>query len=77
VSKLTCFKAYDIRGGSSVNIDEGIACSIGRAVAQHFCAKSVVRGFDARATSPTFAAAAARGAMDAGADILDIGMAGT
>ena len=77
MSELTCFKAYDIRGEIGVNIDEGIAYRIGRAVAQHFSAKSVVIGFDARETSPAFAAAAARGAMDAGADVLDIGMAGT
>ena len=77
MSDLTCFKAYDIRGEIGVNIDEGIAYRIGRAVAQHFGAQSVVIGFDARETSPAFAAAAARGAMDAGADVLDIGMAGT
>ncbi|MDC0867639.1 phosphomannomutase [Paracoccaceae bacterium] len=77
MSDLTCFKAYDIRGEIGVNIDEGIAYRIGRAVAQHFGAKSIVIGFDARETSPAFAAAAARGAMDAGADVLDIGMAGT
>ena len=77
MSDLTCFKAYDIRGEIGVNIDEGIAYRIGRAVAQHFGAKFVVIGFDARETSPAFAAAAARGAMDAGADVLDIGMAGT
>jgi phosphomannomutase len=77
MSELTCFKAYDIRGEIGVNIDEGIAYRIGRAVAQHFGAKSVVIGFDARETSPAFAAAAARGAMDAGANVLDIGMAGT
>jgi phosphomannomutase len=77
VRKLSCFKAYDIRGEIGVNIDEGIAYCIGRAVAQHFGAESVVIGFDARETSPGFAAAAARGAMDAGADVLDIGMAGT
>ena len=77
MSELTCFKAYDIRGEIGVNIDEDIAYRIGRAVAQHFCAKSIVIGFDARETSPAFAAAAARGAMDAGADIMDIGMAGT
>ena len=75
--ELTCFKAYDIRGEIDVNIDEGIAYSIGRAVAQHFDAKVVVIGFDARATSPAFAAAAARGVMDAGSNVLDIGMAGT
>ena len=76
MSELTCFKAYDVRGEISVNIDEDIAYRIGRAVAQHFVAKSVVIGFDARETSPAFAAAAAQGAMDAGADVLDIGMAG-
>ena len=77
MSDLSCFKAYDIRGEIDVNIDEDIAYRIGRAAAQHFGAKSIVIGFDARATSPAFAAAAARGAMDAGADVLDIGMAGT
>ena len=77
MAELTCFKAYDIRGEIGVNIDEGIAYRIGRAVAQHFSAKSLVIGFDARETSPAFSAAVARGAMDAGADILDIGMAGT
>ena len=77
MSDLTCFKAYDIRGEIGVNIDEGIAYRIGRAVAQHFGAKSVVIGFDARETSPAFASAATQGAMDAGADVLDIGRAGT
>ena len=75
--ELTCFKAYDIRGEIGVNIDEGIAYRIGRAVAQHFVAVSVVIGFDARETSPALAQATARGVSDAGADVLDIGMAGT
>lgn len=60
-----------------MNIDKNIAYRIGRAVAQHFGAKSVVIGFDARETSPTFAEAEARGVMDAGADVFNIGMAGT
>ena len=77
MSELTCFKAYDIRGEIGVNIDEGIAYRIGRAVAQHFNAKSIVIGFDARATSPAFAAAACQGARDAGTDVINIGMAGT
>jgi phosphomannomutase len=77
VSDLTCFKAYDIRGEIGVNIDEGIAYRIGRAVGQHFNAKSIVTGFDARETSPAFSAAASQGARDAGADVINIGMAGT
>jgi len=77
VSDLTCFKAYDVRGEIGVNIDEDIAYRIGRAVAQHFSAKSVAIGFDARETSPAFAAAASRGVRDAGSDVINIGMAGT
>jgi phosphomannomutase len=77
VSDLTCFKAYDIRGEIGVNIDEDVAYRIGRAVAQHFNAKSVVIGFDARETSLSFAAAASQGARNAGADVMNIGMAGT
>ena len=42
---LTCFKAYDIRGEINLNIDESIAYRIGRAVAEHFKAGSVVVGF--------------------------------
>ena len=74
---LTCFKAYDIRGEINVNIDEDIAYRIGRAVAQHFEEGSVVVAFDARETSPLFAAAVARGVCDAGSDVITIGMAGT
>ena len=77
MSELTCFKAYDIRGEIGVNIDEDVAYRIGRAVAQHFGAKSVVIGFDARETSPAFATAASQGAREAGADVVNIGMAGT
>ena len=77
MSELTCFKAYDVRGEIGVNIDKCIAYRIGRAVAQHLGAKSVVIGFDARETSPAFAAAASLGARDAGADVVNIGMAGT
>lgn len=77
MSELTCFKAYDVRGEIGVNIDADIMYRIGRAVAQHLEAKSVVIGFDARETSPEFAAAAAKGAMDAGAHVLDLRLSGT
>ncbi len=77
MGKLTCFKAYDIRGELGVDIDAIIAYQIGRAVAQHFDSKNVVVGRDARETSPEFAEAASRGIMDAGATVLDIGLAGT
>ena len=74
---LTCFKAYDIRGEINVDIDEDVAYRIGRAVSQHFEAGSVVVGFDARETSPSFADAVSRGICDAGSDAIAIGMVGT
>ena len=77
MTDLICLKAYDIRGEIGVNIDEGVAYRVGRAVAQHLGATSVVIGFDARETSPAFAAAASQGVRDAGSDVINIGMAGT
>ena len=44
VSEVTCFKAYDIRGEIGVSINEDIAYRVGRAVAQHFDAKTIVLG---------------------------------
>jgi phosphomannomutase len=76
-NNLTCFKAYDIRGRIGIDIDEDVAYRVGRAVAQHLTAKSIVVGYDARSTSADYAAAVGRGVCDAGADVLTIGMAGT
>ena len=42
MKELSCFKAYDIRGEINVNIDEEIVYRVGRAISQHFSAKSVV-----------------------------------
>ncbi len=77
INDLSCFKAYDIRGEIGVSIDADVAYRVGRAVAQHLSAKSVVIGYDARATSPEFAEAASRGVVEAGSDVIAIGMAGT
>ena len=77
ISNLTCFKAYDVRGKLGKDLDEGIAYKIGRATAQSKKAKTVVVGFDARATSTSLSRAVAKGICDAGADVFDIGLAGT
>ena len=77
MSELTCFKAYDIRGKLGIDIDAQIAYRIGRSTTQHFNAKKVVVGWDARETSAEFGDAISRGIMDAGGDVLDIGMSGT
>ena len=77
IKELSCFKTYDIRGEVNVNIDEDIVYRIGRALSQHFAAKAIVIGYDARETSPAFAAAIANGIQDFGSDVVDIGLAGT
>ena len=77
MTELTCFKAYDIRGIVGIDINEEICYSIGRAIAQHFNARKVAIGFDARETSPNYAKAIAEGVMDQGSDVLDIGLSGT
>ena len=75
--KLLCFKTYDVRGKIGEELNEGIAYRIGRATSQFLNAKIVVLGFDARQTSPSLAQAVAKGACDAGANVLDIGLSGT
>ena len=74
IKELSCFKTYDIRGEVNVNIDEEIVYRIGRALSQHFAAKSIVIGYDARETSPAFASAIANGIQDFGSDVVDIGL---
>jgi phosphomannomutase len=74
---LTCFKAYDVRGELGVNFDASIAYRIGRAVARHFKAEKIVVGRDARESSLVLAEALSRGIMDEGAQVLDLGLAGT
>ena len=76
-TSLTCFKAYDIRGELGINFDATIACIIGQAVAQHFHAKNIVIGFDARETSPELAAAVMHGICEAGCNVLLLNLAGT
>ena len=77
MDKLSCFKAYDIRGKLGEELNEDIAYRIGRAYVQHLNAKRVVVGGDVRLTSESLKLALAKGMMDGGADVIDIGLTGT
>ena len=77
VMPLTCFKAYDVRGRVGVDLDDGIAARIGRAVAEVLRPHSVVVGRDPRESSAGLADALARGLGSAGVEALDLGLCGT
>ena len=74
---LSCFKAYDIRGKLGSELNEDIARRIGRAFGEHLRARRVVVGCDVRLSSESLKAAVIEGLLDAGADVIDIGLAGT
>ena len=76
-SKISCFKAYDIRGKLGEQLNEDIAYRIGRAFAQHTQARTVVVGGDIRLTSHELKSALSQGLMDSGCDVVDLGLAGT
>jgi phosphomannomutase len=71
------FKAYDVRGIYPSELDEEGAYAIGRAYVEQFEPRRVAVGRDMRLSSPAMAKAVIGGAADAGADVLDIGLAGT
>lgn len=77
MEKLTCFKAYDIRGKLGDELNESVAYRIGRAMGQYLQATTIVVGGDVRKTSEELKLSLAEGLMDAGVDVLDLGITGT
>ncbi|MGB7215490.1 MAG: phosphomannomutase, partial [Gammaproteobacteria bacterium] len=77
MKKITCFKAYDVRGRVPSELDEDVAYRVGRAYAEFVGARRVAVGRDIRLSSPALAAALTRGLTDSGVDVLDIGVVGT
>ena len=77
MTKLTCFKAYDIRGQLGEELNGEIAYNIGRAYGQIYQPKTIVVGCDVRLSSEDLKQATIRGLNDAGVNVLDLGMTGT
>ena len=75
------FKAYDVRGLAPEQLDAELAGNIGAAfgrfVRKENGATSIVVGHDMRPTGPEFATEFAKGAMEQGLDVIDIGLAST
>ncbi len=74
---MQCFKAYDIRGRLGDELNPDIARTIARAFAEELGARRVVLGHDPRASSEALAAAVSEGLMQAGAEVLLLGLCGT
>ncbi len=78
MTRLTCFKAYDIRGKLGSELTENIAYRIGRAYGRLLSdGKTVVVGSDVRLSSPALKQSLADGLMDAGIHVIDLGLTGT
>jgi phosphomannomutase / phosphoglucomutase len=77
VASLACFKAYDIRGKVPEELNEDLAYKIGRAYVAELNPQTVVVGYDIRLESQSIANALKNGIIDAGADVMDIGLCGT
>jgi phosphomannomutase len=75
--KITCFKAYDIRGRVPDELNADVAYRVGRAFVEFLGAKTVVVGHDIRLTSASLTDALVEGLTDAGADVTHIGLCGT
>jgi phosphomannomutase len=71
------FKAYDIRGTVPDQLNDGIAYSVGNALAGYLKPKSIAVGRDMRLSSDTIFDALARGIIDAGVDVVDLGLIST
>ncbi len=71
------FKAYDIRGIYGKDLTEDVFYRIARAYAQFTGARRVVVARDCRKSSDSLFAAFAKGLVDEGATVLDVGLAST
>ena len=71
------FKAYDIRGIYPQQIDEEVAYHIGRAFIAFLEEERILVGRDMRLSSPALSRAFIQGAVEQGADVVDMGLCST
>jgi phosphomannomutase len=75
-SRLSAFKAYDIRGRTPEEVSPELARQLGLAFAAEFGPQSVCIGHDARLSGRELSLALAGGLQDGGAEVTDIGLCG-
>ena len=74
---VSAFGAYDVRGVIGETVTAGLYYRAARAAVEVLGAHAACVGFDARATSASFAAAALRGVTEAGCKSISLGLCGT
>ncbi len=77
MEKLSCFKAYDVRGRVPGELNDDLAYRIGRAYAAFLSPARVAVGRDIRFSSLPLAEALTAGLNDAGVEVWDLGLCGT
>ncbi|HIE54680.1 MAG TPA: phosphomannomutase, partial [Chromatiaceae bacterium] len=77
MEKITCFKAYDVRGRIPDQINEEVVYRIGRAYAAFLSPRTVVVGEDIRLSSVELREALVRGLTESGVDVKLLGLCGT
>ena len=77
MGKISCFKAYDVRGRVPGELNEDLAYRIGRAYAAFLSPARVAVGRDIRFSSLPLAEALTAGLNDAGVEVWDLGLCGT
>lgn len=75
--KISCFKAYDIRGEVPSELDEKLCFLIGRAYARTVKPGIVIIGYDIRLESQSLSTALIRGLNAEGVRVINIGLCGT
>lgn len=76
-TRLSCFKAYDIRGRVPDELNTDIAYRLGHAYAERFAPRRVALGHDVRHSSRPLLEALALGLAERGIEVLDLGLCGT
>ncbi len=77
LKRLSCFKAYDVRGRVGDELDLELARRIGRAYARFIEPESVAVGHDIRLSSPELVRGLVQGLLESGVEVVDIGRCGT
>ena len=77
MQKLSCFKAYDVRGRVPDELNEDLAYRIGRAYASFLSPVRIAVGRDIRFSSLPLTEALTAGLNDAGVEVWDLGLCGT